>query len=272
MVRTPKPIGIYAIVNTITGDAYIGSTYRVGGIEERWNVHRKDLQTNTHYNSFLQRSYNKHGKQAFSFIVLEHIERIDDIAKLRKMTLDREKFWIEKLQPRFNAQIVEGGEWTFTEESKKKMSDCAKIHANNRSGDVLEAQIERWKQLGASPDRIESNRQAQLGVPKSDEHKEHLKEAWIRRKASDDPRTTKGYKMTDDQKEHVADGAKRGWEKRREEGTDTLSDTHRANIQASWEKRRARNEHPLRGRTLSPETKQKMRLAAQLREQKKKNQ
>ena len=60
-------IGIYKIFNKITKRFYIGSS---GDIPRRWRSHRNLLKNNKHHNIFLQREYNKYGKDAFIYEVV----------------------------------------------------------------------------------------------------------------------------------------------------------------------------------------------------------
>lgn len=64
--------GIYQISNKINNKKYIGSSK---SIEERWSLHKRKLNNNTHFNSHLQRSYNKNGKGAFGFKVHHIVNR-----------------------------------------------------------------------------------------------------------------------------------------------------------------------------------------------------
>lgn len=57
--------GIYLITNNITGECYVGST--TDAFRRRWKNHRNELRKNKHHNWRLQRSYNKHGLDSFSF-------------------------------------------------------------------------------------------------------------------------------------------------------------------------------------------------------------
>lgn len=72
-----KKSGIYQIVNIINNKFYIGSAKN---LYTRFSQHLRELNKNRHRNSFLQRSWNKHGREAFRFEVLEFIE---DWSKLR---------------------------------------------------------------------------------------------------------------------------------------------------------------------------------------------
>jgi len=58
---------VYSITNTVTGKHYIGSTTNY---KSRWSTHRSRLRRNAHHSFILQRSWNKHGEQAFAFKVL----------------------------------------------------------------------------------------------------------------------------------------------------------------------------------------------------------
>jgi group I intron endonuclease len=60
--------GIYKIKNNDNGKFYIGSA---SNFLARYKQHLSALKNNRHYNNILQHSYNKHGKEAYSFIILE---------------------------------------------------------------------------------------------------------------------------------------------------------------------------------------------------------
>jgi group I intron endonuclease len=62
-----KTIGIYYIVNNLNGKYYIGSSKN---IEQRFTHHRYKLRCNKHTSHYLQRAWNKHGKDNFSFVVI----------------------------------------------------------------------------------------------------------------------------------------------------------------------------------------------------------
>ena len=64
--------GIYKITNKITGEFYIGSStdcYR------RFYQHINKLEKNTHINKRLQNSYNKYGKEFFTYEVVQEVIR-----------------------------------------------------------------------------------------------------------------------------------------------------------------------------------------------------
>ncbi len=75
--------GIYAILNRISGKVYIGSAACLKG---RICQHRFNLKRGTHDNSYLQRSWNTHGPDTFSFLIVEECEK----SKLQ----EREGHWM----------------------------------------------------------------------------------------------------------------------------------------------------------------------------------
>ena len=77
-------IGIYKIENKVNGKVYVGQSVN---IETRWKNHRCELNRGTHYNDYLQRSWNKYGSNNFDFVVIEECSK-DDLD-------DRETYWID---------------------------------------------------------------------------------------------------------------------------------------------------------------------------------
>lgn len=60
---------IYRIINKTNNKVYIGSTI---DSERRKIEHLSQLEKGVHINQYFQRSFNKHGKDAFIFDVIEH--------------------------------------------------------------------------------------------------------------------------------------------------------------------------------------------------------
>lgn len=77
--------GIYAIVNLANNKLYIGSA---ASLSNRKQKHLSDLNTGKHHNRYLQRVYNKYGKDYFIFKVVEYSEK--------ESLLEREQFWIDR--------------------------------------------------------------------------------------------------------------------------------------------------------------------------------
>lgn len=64
---SPETCGVYCIQNTVNSKCYVGSA-RVFAI--RWYNHRYALRKGRHPNTYLQRSWTKHGEKTFMFKVL----------------------------------------------------------------------------------------------------------------------------------------------------------------------------------------------------------
>jgi group I intron endonuclease len=75
--------GIYKISNSITGDAYIGSSK---DIYKRWSSHKNGLYKNKHINIILQRAWNKYGSENFNFEIIEKCEP--------NFLLEKEQFYL----------------------------------------------------------------------------------------------------------------------------------------------------------------------------------
>lgn len=76
-----KTCGIYEIINTVTGKRYIGQSVDV---YTRKRMHFCDLKKGGHFNSYLQRSFNKYGCGCFEFRVLEEVP--EDILDVKEQT------------------------------------------------------------------------------------------------------------------------------------------------------------------------------------------
>jgi len=86
--------------------------------------HKSQLKHNKHYNSHLQRSYNKHGEEVFEYVVVEECD-VDDLSI-------REQHWIDTYRNKlYNTELYvkdqEGCHNRFygknhTKETKAKMS------------------------------------------------------------------------------------------------------------------------------------------------------
>lgn len=79
--------GIYRISHIASGKAYVGSAKN---IERRWKRHLTDLNCGRHHSVKLQRSWSKHGPDAFQFTILELVANETSL-------VDREQHWIDVL-------------------------------------------------------------------------------------------------------------------------------------------------------------------------------
>jgi group I intron endonuclease len=88
--------GIYKILNSNTGEFYIGST-SVSFKKRFWN-HKRLLESNKNPCIFLQNSYNKNKK--FIFSILEICEK--------EKCIEREQYYIDSLNPKYNICKIAG--------------------------------------------------------------------------------------------------------------------------------------------------------------------
>jgi group I intron endonuclease len=79
-------MGIYKIINVINNKFYVGSAVNFSRRKAR---HFSELRHNKHNNRWLQASWNKHGEQAFVFVVVEEV--ID-----KALLLEVENRWLKE--------------------------------------------------------------------------------------------------------------------------------------------------------------------------------
>jgi len=81
--------GIYLI--KISTHLYVGSAIN---LSSRLNNHRSSMRSNSHKNSYIQSCFNKHGKNACFYSILEYCSK--------ENRLKKEKVWIENLHSDLN--------------------------------------------------------------------------------------------------------------------------------------------------------------------------
>lgn len=86
--------GIYIIKNVKSNKVYIGQSV---DLHRRIIHHMRNLEKGTHKNTYLQRSYNRDGKDAFCIEIIEYC----DVDKLD----ERERYWIS----RYNSNMRDNG-------------------------------------------------------------------------------------------------------------------------------------------------------------------
>lgn len=95
--------GIYKITCIINNKVYIGQST---DIEKRWKDHVIRLDNNSHDNSYLQNAWNKYGKEAFKFEIIEKCEKNFELLNAREI------YWInyyEALKRSKGFNIASGG-------------------------------------------------------------------------------------------------------------------------------------------------------------------
>ena len=113
--------GIYKIINTVTGDFYIGSSKNV---KRRWREHKKPSTWNRCPNSPLYKDMQKYGIDKFVFEVLAEVE----IASLK----EAEQQFIEKLNPTYNQMNANGIDIERHKKYNKKYKKTDKYKKYNK--------------------------------------------------------------------------------------------------------------------------------------------
>lgn len=116
--------GVYEIVNLANGCRYIGSSVNLA---DRYNVHFTFLKKRKHFNILLQQDYDKFGREAFLFFVLERCTK--------DTHFDREEFHLNSLRDSgfqvYNIGSIKGGD-NLTRHPNK--ADIVRRIAKSRTG------------------------------------------------------------------------------------------------------------------------------------------
>lgn len=105
-----KVSGIYKITNHVNKKCYIGSSVQIG---IRFQQHKGRLRKNAHHSQYLQRAWNLHGEESFTFEVLERCEE--------SKHLEREQYYMDTLHPEYNVEKVAGKPLRHPEVSRQTM-------------------------------------------------------------------------------------------------------------------------------------------------------
>jgi hypothetical protein len=95
--ETPRPMGIYQIMNKANGKVLIRSSVNVPAILSRLKF---ELQMGNCREVVLQKEWKQFGPEMFEFAVLELLKPVDDPTSDRAEDLQAlEALWIERLAP-----------------------------------------------------------------------------------------------------------------------------------------------------------------------------
>ena len=130
--------GIYAIQNTINKKMYVGSAVN---IKRRWDRHRAELRCGIHHSVKLQRAWNKYGKDAFAWMILEEV--------VKDRLIEREQHWMDRHHAAvagYNHAARAGSCFgvRHTDETKKKVSEANKL----KWSDPVYRENQRLKRVG----------------------------------------------------------------------------------------------------------------------------
>jgi group I intron endonuclease len=131
--------GIYKIKNIITGVVYIGKSKNV---IQRKNAHFSALNLNKHNNPHLQNSYNKHGKDNFTFEILEYCN-IEDLGL-------RELYYLSLYKDNYNIIQTIDNRQSFPQEMKDKMKLSRILKGLTKSiysKNLITNEIQKWDSI-----------------------------------------------------------------------------------------------------------------------------
>ena len=180
--------GIY-VITLDDGRCYVGSTAQT--FKKRWAEHRQRLNKGSHPNLHLVRAWQKYGENAFTFLVLEELDLVDEAIRI-----ERENFWIAKLKPDFNIAPVAGSVLGLKrrEETKQLLREINLTYWENNP---RPKGYKRSKEIG---DAISAGRK---GIKFSATHIANLSKSLMGR---DSPR--KGVKLSEKTKDKISQSRK----------------------------------------------------------------
>lgn len=171
----PKICGIYMIINSITGDRYIGQSI---DIVRRYKEH---LRINTHGTPDFHKDIERFGKKNFIPIILEECDR--------SLLNEKEEYYIRFFEPEYNKSLGQGQKGIkIADSTKKLLSEKARERWNNLSGNEKNNAIQRmcdnhkvgYKLTNETKEKI---RQKKLGTKASNEARKKMSESQkLRRK------------------------------------------------------------------------------------------
>lgn len=221
--------GIYAIAGA--GKTYIGSAVCLA---RRWKAHQQALRSGIHRNIHLQRAWDKHGEEAFTFSVLEIVA---DPSRL----IECEQQWIDCTRDLYNLCPTAGSHLGAkrSEQTKQRMSAALK----GRAPTAAAIEASRAYHLGRkqSPETVRRRSEAMKGKPRAPLSAE------VRLKISEAQRGSTRV-FTDKHRQKLSEAA-RG-RKLSKEACAKISaahqgqkrqftEQHKANIKAAWAARKA---------------------------------
>lgn len=170
-----KVSGIYKIQSSLfPNKIYIGSAIN---IYRRWSQHFSDLKRNKHSNSKLQNHYNKYGVEDLQCSIILYGCKKDELIIIEQYFLD---FYI----PFFNICKIAGSNlglhWKLSEESK---ANIAKASKGRKSALGYKHTMESKLKMSISKKHpLTEEHKKHQRKPKSELHKQHIKDSWILRK------------------------------------------------------------------------------------------
>lgn len=161
--------GIYRILNTVTGHAYIGSS---DNIADRMARHRRNLRAGTHANPRLQRAWVKYGRDAFDFETVCQVPDDDDLLEIEQQYIDAEGEY--NIIPAGAVPSFKGGRHTADVIERLRIARTGRVMSEESKDLVRAARIGRKLR----PESVEKMRRGLTGQKRTPEQIERYREAW----------------------------------------------------------------------------------------------
>ena len=131
---------LYIIRNTITDDAYVGSTTQL--LCNRMKNHRNDHnnQNKKHYNYRIYQCFREHGVEQFYIELLEKWS-----CSSKEELLAREGHWIRQLRPSLNSVIAGRTSQVYYQDHKETICQRVQEYAKQNRDAVLENKRQYYK-------------------------------------------------------------------------------------------------------------------------------
>ena len=164
--------GVYSIQSNIKPNRiYIGHSK---DIENRWRLHKKQLQNGNHHSPQLQRHYNKYGLDDLVFEIICECDKVE--------LLDHEQFYIDSYNPYFNCAQIAGSTagYKFTEDQRKKLRGRTPWNKGLAWSDEIKVKMSKQRKgIKKSPEYCEKCRQIRTGWKLSEETKQKISKSHI---------------------------------------------------------------------------------------------
>jgi group I intron endonuclease len=165
--------GIYRILNIVTGDFYLGQTI---GLSSRRKSHFSKLKMGKHRNRYLQKAYDKYGKESFIFEILLYCEPLELIRYEQEL--------VDRLKPEYNicTECVNSRKGvTTSDETKHRISEAKKgkqTWLGKHHSSEAKLKMSAW-QIGRKlpKETLEKLSKIRMGSKHSDETKEKMSKA-----------------------------------------------------------------------------------------------
>jgi group I intron endonuclease len=206
--------GIYKIINNINAKIYVGSSV---DLSKRKSGHFIALANKCHNNRKLQYSFNKYGKENFTFEVIEYVENRDFLIK-------REQFYLDTLKPFFNIRIIADSPKGLkaTEETKYKMSMSHKARylrdGCKLTGRKTSEEKKAKMRIAQQSRYLRDGRSKKFGVKISEETKQRISSGLLKYQKSipkkvKAPKVLKGRKKSPENRIKISMGLKEAYKR-----------------------------------------------------------